>query len=38
MRYFLNTVKSPDVVKGIYTRRKTSMKTEDLVVYEGGKG
>lgn len=38
MGHLLDSVKSADVVKGINTRRETTVETEDLVVNEGCEG
>lgn len=36
MRYFLNAVKSTDVIERIDGGGKTTVKAEDLVIDEGG--
>jgi hypothetical protein len=36
MWYFLDAVKGPDVIEGVNARRETTVKTEDLVVDQGG--
>lgn len=38
MGNLLNSVKSPNVIEGIDTRREAPVEAEDLVVDEGGKG
>ena len=38
MRDLLDPIKCPDVVQGIYARRKPSVEAEDLVVDQGGEG
>lgn len=36
MRYLLNPIQRPDIVKGVDARRKTSVETKYLVVDQGG--
>jgi hypothetical protein len=38
MRYFLYAVKRSDVVEGVDAWGETSVKAEDLIIDEGGKG